>query len=564
MPNFAGECYSHVAGLTETQPTARVRAQFLMNFNIRGQYFAARTRVLRHLPEAGLVRRLLRGTRHLLLDLPAQLTVQDFRHFFANSMAYFWRISGLNALMRHVAQRVRDSLPEAGLVRRLLRGARSLFSAGPSGLSAQDFTFLLALAPATLPHRTRPRVLLTIGSLSPGGAERQLVGFATSEITRARIETIIVLSHPLTGSNGHYASAIKDAGIPAIVVGSTGNVDPTPRRRGERTLKEQLAALPYYIRPHVADMAAEFIRLKPDCVHAWLDHQNIWSGIAALLVGVPYIVLSTRNVNPTHFPYLAQPWFKEWYQLLVQSPRVVIINNSRAGAADYAAWLGYPLARMRTILNGVDPEWIRRPEQAHVQDLRAQLLGERKLLVGGIFRLSEEKQPLLWLQTARRIAASRNDVVFFHAGEGPLDRQLAAASTDLVQSGVLHWLGRRSDIPALLSAADTLLHSARFEGTPNVLLEAAHLGCPVAATSCGGSADAVADHLTGLLSDPLDAEALYVSLSTLLNDEGMRQRFSEAGPLWIKQHFAMSRMVQETLACYPMLEPTLMTNGEQT
>ncbi len=424
----------------------------------------------------------------------------------------------------------------------------------PSRVHASECTELLAVPAMRVPTRARPRVALVIGSLSAGGAERQLAAFAVSPRTRALVEPIVVLSFEPEGAAGHYAPMVRDAGVPIEVAGRAIDPAVVGQLRRDRALAARLSALPPVIRAHVATMAGEFLRLKPDCVHAWLDHQNIWSGVAALVIGVPHIVLSTRNVNPTHFPYLSQPWFEEWYRLLLRSPRVTMINNSRPGADDYAAWLGYPREEIRVVLNGVDPSWIRRPDAATVEALRRELLGDRTLLVGGVFRLSDEKQPFVWLEVARRIAAERADVVFFHAGEGPLDEAFREAGADLIASGRLRVLGRRGDVPALLSASDALLHTARFEGTPNVLLEAAHLGCPIVGTRAGGAIDVVADGETGFLCDPADTEGLIDRLRRVLGDSALRRRLSEGGPHLIAERFSLEQMIEGTLSAYPMLQ----------
>jgi glycosyltransferase involved in cell wall biosynthesis len=344
-----------------------------------------------------------------------------------------------------------------------------------------------------------------------------------------------------------------------VVAGTSADPAVLALFREDRALAGRLRDLPAPIRGRAVQMAGEFLRLRPDCVHAWLDHQNIWSGVAALAVGVPHVVLSTRNVNPSHFPYLDQPWFRDWYRLLLRSPRVNVINNSRPGAADYAAWLGCAPDRIRVVLNGLDPSWISRPERGAVDALRAELArsvaapAARPLLVGGVFRLSEEKQPLLWLDVVKRIARERDDVVFFHAGQGPLEGAFRAEGAALIGQGRLHVLGRRSDVPALLSAADVLLHAARFEGTPNVLLEAAHLGCPVVATAAGGSVDAVDHGRTGFLLETSDGDGLHRAVASLLADHALRETLGAAAPAWIAARFGLERMVDETLDCYPML-----------
>ncbi|MFN9126712.1 MAG: glycosyltransferase [bacterium] len=476
-----------------------------------------------------------------------------------------------DATIGFMSRCVRVVLPRGGLLAPILAQIRRLSpkDAAPprERFHADEFPELLRVKPMRVPRRRKPRVVLAIGSLSAGGAERQLAAFAASPRARALIEPVVLLSFEPEGATGHHAAPVRAAGVAIEVAGRT--TDPTVVRTldRDRKLVARLASLPPVIRAHVVAMAGELLRLKPDCVHAWLDHQNIWSGVAALVIGVPHIVLSTRNVNPTHFPYLSQPWFQEWYRLLLRSPRVTMINNSRPGADDYAAWLGYPREKIRVVLNGVDPSWIRRPDDAAVEALRRQLLGDGALLVGdgvplvgdgallvgGVFRLSDEKQPRMWLEIARRIAAERPDVVFFHAGEGPLDEAFRTEGADLIGAGRLRVLGRRGDVPALLSAADALLHTARFEGTPNVLLEASHLGCPIVSTRAGGAIDVVDDGGSGFLCDPADIDGLHERLRSVLGDSDLRRRLSTGGPRRIAERFSLEQMIEGTLDAYPML-----------
>ena len=461
-----------------------------------------------------------------------------------------------HATLGFMSRCVRMVLPRGGLLAPFLAAFRR-FSPAPAPphdrLHADEFPELLRVKPMRLPRRRKPRVVLAIGSLSAGGAERQLAAFAASPRVRERIEPVVLLSFEPEGATGHHAAPLRAAGVAIEVAGRTTDPAVVRALERDRRLVARLASLPPVIRAHVAAMAGELLRLRPDCVHAWLDHQNIWSGVAALAVGVPHIVLSTRNVNPTHFPYMSQPWFHEWYRLLLRSPRVTMINNSHPGADDYAAWLGYPRERIRVVLNGVDPAWIRRPDDDAVAALRNTLRGEHALLVGGVFRLSDEKQPFVWLEVARRIVAERPDVAFFHAGEGPLDEAFRAAGADLIAGGRLHVLGRRGDVPALLSAADAMLHTARFEGTPNVLLEASHLGCPIVATKAGGAIDVVADGSSGFLCDPTDTDGLHERLRSVLGDEALRRRLREGGPRRIAERFSLEQMIEGTLAAYPML-----------
>ena len=75
-------------------------------------------------------------------------------------------------------------------------------------------------------------------------------------------------------------------------------------------------------------------------------------------------------------------------------------------------------------------------------------------------------------------------------------KQLA---NDLGVAERVEWLGLRSDIPRLMSAATMVLLPSHTEGLGRVLLEAMVLGKPVAATPAGGICDLILLGVTGQL-----------------------------------------------------------------
>jgi glycosyltransferase involved in cell wall biosynthesis len=425
--------------------------------------------------------------------------------------------------------------------------------AGPSDIPENLINFLKknnSLQHDEFQKSRKPRVTQCIGSLIPGGAERQLCNFVAEAVSRGENIRVLTTSE-LVGEHAHYENYLHRVGIFPETAGSA--FDGAFRNLVSKMpdLPEIFDQLPHFLLPGTMDIFGEVLTNPPDILHTWLDHTNIWGGVAGLLANVPAIVLSTRNVNPTHFPYLAHPAFKPWYQLLATSPRVHFINNSFAGAQDYANWLNLPLDRFQVILNGVDFHNMQAPSPDIIQSFRLELgVPVNGNLVVGIFRLSEEKQPLTFVKVAMQAMKQLPHLHAAIVGVGPYESQILQAISRSGVASRFHMLGRRTDIPTILSAADVLLHTSRKEGTPNSLLEAQWLGCPVIATKAGGTIDAVKHNLTGLLMDVNDVAALTQGLISLVNNKNQRKIFGDAGPDFIKNNFSVDRMVDETLALY--------------
>lgn len=402
------------------------------------------------------------------------------------------------------------------------------------------------------PHRAQPRIMHVIGSLAAGGAERQLVYVARESQRRGNVEARILTTHAAVGANGHYLPLALEGGVTVETAGATASAESIELFAAEHDVHALLAPLPLAYQAWVVELAGEFVRLRPNVVHAWLDHTNIWAGIAALATGVPHIILSTRNVNPSHFPTIDYPDFLPWYRGLATNPRVQFVANSRVGALDYAAWIGIDPARFTVIVNGFDPRACIAPTAAEVAALRSALDVETQRVVLGVFRLADEKQPFVFLDAAAQILARVPHAVVLIAGDGPMRPEVEALLAARGDNRI-RLLGRREDVSALLSIASVVLHASRQEGTSNTLMETQALGCPVVATRAGGTVDAVEHGGSGYLCEVGDANALASRVCEILGDDALRERMSTRAKAFAAETFDLGRMVDATLALYTNL-----------
>ncbi|MDC7983449.1 glycosyltransferase family 4 protein, partial [Rhodoplanes sp. TEM] len=91
------------------------------------------------------------------------------------------------------------------------------------------------------------------------------------------------------------------------------------------------------------------------------------------------------------------------------------------------------------------------------------------------------------------------------------------------------WLGHREDVPAVMAAADLLVHPARLDTTGTVILEAVVNGLPVIASGVCGYAEHVTAAGAGLvLPEPFAADAFAAALATAA-DPARRAVWSDGG-----------------------------------
>lgn len=114
--------------------------------------------------------------------------------------------------------------------------------------------------------------------------------------------------------------------------------------------------------------------------------------------------------------------------------------------------------------------------------------------------------------------------------EAELFRKLKMIGDRLGIAGRVRFAGSRSDVPAVMAAADLYCQpNTGPEGFGLTFVEALHAGLPVVTSGIGGATEVVTVEC-GVLCPPGDAEAVAKSLHGLIVDPGRRRKLGEAGP----------------------------------
>ncbi|MFO0952930.1 MAG: glycosyltransferase [Isosphaeraceae bacterium] len=223
---------------------------------------------------------------------------------------------------------------------------------------------------------------------------------------------------------------------------------------------------------------------------------------------------------------------------------VCVSEGVRTFSRDVGGW---PADRLAVIPNAVDPAPF---DQAASQALPRPALGladvpEDARLILYVGRLDAQKGLTTLLEALSRPSVTGPDWHLALAGDGPeRDRLQAEAASRPGLAGRVHWLGHRSDVPALLAASDLLILPSLWEGMPNAVLEAMAARRPVVATAVEGTTDLVVPGETGWLVPPGDADALESALTEALADLERLRQFGEAGRARVEAHFTPGQTVR--------------------
>lgn len=253
--------------------------------------------------------------------------------------------------------------------------------------------------------------------------------------------------------------------------------------------------------------------LRPDAVVSLLTKVNVLTLIAARGLHVPVIV-SERN-NPG-MQQAARVWSLAWTALSPLAAGIVMqteraLESLPRGARPLAVVIPNPCA----LPLGARPS--ERPQD-----------GAQRIVAVG--RLERQKGFDLLIDAFARVARRDPGPTLTVFGEGAERPRLEAQIAALALGDRVRLPGLTRDAAGWIAEADLFVLSSRFEGFPNVLVEALAAGIPSLAFDCPwGPSDILVDGESGLLAPAGSVPALAEGMERLLADPDLRARLSAGG-----------------------------------
>lgn len=166
-------------------------------------------------------------------------------------------------------------------------------------------------------------------------------------------------------------------------------------------------------------------------------------------------------------------------------------------------------------------------------------------LVGATGRLAKQKGFDVLVQAFGEVRRQHPGAFLVIAGEGHERRDLKRLIRKLDLSGSVSMPGFVEDMDRFYGSISLFVLPSRFEGMPNVLLEAMAAGVPVVAADVSGVGELVADGRTGRLVPAEDVPRLAEAVAELLDDETLRAGLAGRARRVIEAEYGMDRMLDD-------------------
>ena len=212
-------------------------------------------------------------------------------------------------------------------------------------------------------------------------------------------------------------------------------------------------------------------------------------------------------------------------------------------------------SRIEVVYNGIDTELFQVDTTGQVRDsVRRELNIPAQtpvvLQVARFHPVKDHETCVRAFSAAAKEFDADDKPLLLLVGDGDRKEVIESLVNDLNIAGYVRFLGVRSDIPRLMSAADLFALSSLSEGVSVTLLEAMGAAIPIVATDVGGNSEVVAHDQTGLLSPRSDHAAMAGNMITLLRDADLRKRMGKAGRARLLATFTQQQMHERYAAIY--------------
>jgi len=366
------------------------------------------------------------------------------------------------------------------------------------------------------------KVTLCTTELAVGGAEQALVELALG-LDRERFQVQVVSLRPAPPApRDRLVRRLGEGGIEVEYLGAKSKLS------GPRTLMR----------------LRKLLRLqRPDVLQTFLFHANVLGPMAAKRAGVPHVVTGLRVAERS------RRW-RAWAEARASRSVAKHVCVSQAVAKFAHEEIGLREERLMVIPNGVDAQRFASARSADVQ--RMGILPGRRL-IACVGRLDRQKGLDRLMAIAPQLLSRLPEHDLLLVGNGPEHRMIESVAREKNIAPRVHLVGWQDDVPGILSASEMLVLPSRWEGMPNVVLEAMASGLPVVAMRVEGVEEILGESASEQVVDQGDTAGFLSRLVEILEDCDLAVSLGERNAARVVSEFSWPRAVEQYAALYESL-----------
>lgn len=247
---------------------------------------------------------------------------------------------------------------------------------------------------------------------------------------------------------------------------------------------------------------------KPDIVLTYTIKPNTYGGLAARICGTKVL----HTVTGLGSVYIQDMWQRKIAMFLNKlafknAEAVFFLNNDNK---EFYRNIGIIDSNHYTEIvpgSGVNLEKFK------YQEIE---LSSSDIIFTFVGRVLKDKGIEEFLSAARRIKSKYKNVKFEVVGFVDEDKYIQMLK-DYENEGVIHYIGKRNDIPEIMARSTCIVLPSYGEGRGTVLQEGAAIGRPIITCDTYGCRENVEDGKNGYLCEVASEESLFLCLDKFIN-----------------------------------------------
>jgi GalNAc-alpha-(1->4)-GalNAc-alpha-(1->3)-diNAcBac-PP-undecaprenol alpha-1,4-N-acetyl-D-galactosaminyltransferase len=269
---------------------------------------------------------------------------------------------------------------------------------------------------------------------------------------------------------------------------------------------------------------------RPDVIVSFLFNVNVATIIAAAGLRIPVVICERTDpfVMPISFFIKIGCWITYRFAKVLVVQTQAVCDKYRSSS--------YAIREIKVIPNPIARPFL---EFKHCVSNRS----TSNLIAVG--RLDEGKQFDVLIRVFSKIAKQHSTWSLQIFGEGPLRSVLQQEIIDCGLDSRISLMGRTKNIASAFAQADVFVMTSRYEGFPNVLLEAMAIGLPSVTFDCpSGPKEITINGKIAILVPLNDEIKLEKALQQIMTDDSLRKYIGRKARESVRERYSLSSVLQ--------------------
>ncbi|MCH6264775.1 MULTISPECIES: glycosyltransferase family 4 protein [Neobacillus] len=202
--------------------------------------------------------------------------------------------------------------------------------------------------------------------------------------------------------------------------------------------------------------------------------------------------------------------------------------------------LGAEDEKMTTVYTGIQFERVKAAKQRD------------SIVITCVSRLRPRKGHKYLFEALALLKKKLGNVEVRIVGDGEMREELEKQVLDLQLKNV-KFLGKRTDIPDLLSESDIFVLPTTSDTLPISVIEAMFAKQAILTTDCGGIPEIIRDEYSGLIAEPANSKQLAKKLLRLVKEQTLRKKLARQARNYAKKQLTVNYMALKIAGIYQSL-----------